>query len=92
MAKSSHPQIVDVREDWERTVSGTIEPDVHAPMSQMMRGETQSLTALDPALPTVVYCAVGQRSLAVARFLREQLGFRTALSLRGGIQAWKSSG
>jgi sulfur-carrier protein adenylyltransferase/sulfurtransferase len=92
MAGTRRPQLVDVREEWERTMAGTIEPGVHAPMSRMMQGDTAALTDLDPALPTVVYCAVGQRSLTVARFLREQRGFRTALSLRGGMQAWRSSG
>ncbi len=83
------PQVVDVREQWERELSGTIEPGVHAPLSQIMRGDTAALTALDPAQPTVVYCAAGVRSLTVARALREQMGFRTALSLRGGMQAWQ---
>jgi rhodanese-related sulfurtransferase len=61
-------------------------------MSQLMRGDRQSLEGLDPKAPTVVYCAVGQRSLSVARAFREQLGFRSAVSLRGGMQAWKASG
>jgi molybdopterin/thiamine biosynthesis adenylyltransferase/rhodanese-related sulfurtransferase len=91
LAGTGKLQLVDVREDWERTMTGVIEPDNHVPMSQLMRGDRQSLAALDPAAPTVVYCAVGQRSLAVARALREQLGFRSVASLRGGIQAWHAT-
>jgi adenylyltransferase/sulfurtransferase len=91
LAGTAPLQIVDVREEWERTMSGTIEPSIHLPMSQLMRGGRQSFESLDPAAPTVVYCAVGQRSLAVVRALREQLGFKSAVSLRGGIQAWRQA-
>lgn len=84
-------QLVDVREGWERVAVGTIEPDVHLPMSDLARGETKGLATLDPNLPTVVYCAVGQRSLAGARAMREYLGYRAVVSLRGGIQAWQAS-
>jgi len=85
------PQLVDVREDWEREMSGTIEPDHHAPLSQIMNGDSSALKALDPSRPTVVYCAAGQRSLNVARALREQLGFKSAVSLRGGIKVWREN-
>jgi molybdopterin/thiamine biosynthesis adenylyltransferase/rhodanese-related sulfurtransferase len=89
LAAGREPQLVDVREDWERQMSGTIGADHHAPLSQIMSGDSSALTVLDPMRPTVVYCAAGQRSLNVARSLREQLGFRTALSLRGGMHAWQ---
>ena len=85
-------QLGDVREGWERTMSVPIEGDVHVPMSQMMQGDRSGFAALDPAATTIVYCAVGQRSLAVARVLREQMGFRSVGSLRGGIQAWHAVG
>jgi adenylyltransferase/sulfurtransferase len=90
LAAGQAMQLVDVREAWERTMSGAIEPDVHAPLSELMRGGSEVLAALDRSAPTVVYCAVGQRSLSVARALREQMGFRTAVSLRGGIKAWQA--
>lgn len=92
MAGTAPLQIIDVREDWERTMSGAIEPDIHVPMSRLMRGGRESFDSLDPKVPTVVYCAVGQRSLAVVRALREQLGFKSAVSLRGGMQAWRAGG
>lgn len=77
-------QLLDVREGWERAL-GTISPDVHVPL-----GELQQTGAplLDSAAPTVVYCAVGVRSLHAARVLRERFGFRAVASLRGGIKAW----
>lgn len=78
------PQLVDVREDWERAL-GSIEPSVHVPLGRLERA---GAPGLDPAAPTVVYCAVGVRSLHAARALRERFGFRAVTSLRGGIQAW----
>lgn len=38
-------------------------------------------------MPIIVYCHLGQRSLAVAEWLRTQ-GFPTARSMSGGIDAW----
>jgi adenylyltransferase/sulfurtransferase len=58
-----------------------------------MRLETSfasDIAPLDPAVPTVVYCAVGVRSLRGARILRERHGFSSAVSLRGGMKAWSS--
>jgi adenylyltransferase/sulfurtransferase len=81
------PQLIDVRETWER-VRGSIEPSVHVPVGELARNAVGSLAALDPALPTVVYCAAGVRSLHGARILRENHGFRNVLSLRGGYHAW----
>ncbi|HVS51178.1 MAG TPA: molybdopterin-synthase adenylyltransferase MoeB [Opitutaceae bacterium] len=77
-------QVLDVREEWERGF-GTIEPDVHIPLGALPQ---VGVPGFDPAAPTVVYCAVGARSLRAARFMREQLGFRAVASLRGGIKAW----
>jgi molybdopterin/thiamine biosynthesis adenylyltransferase/rhodanese-related sulfurtransferase len=81
------PQLIDVRETWER-VQGSIEPSVHVPVGELGRNAVGALAALNPALPTVVYCAAGVRSLHGARLLRERHGFRDAVSLRGGYHAW----
>lgn len=91
LAAARPPQLIDVRESWERSVSGTIEPAAHIPLQELTRGEPKALTTLDPAATTVVYCAAGQRSLAGARVLRERHGFRAVSSLRGGMQAWRAS-
>jgi rhodanese-related sulfurtransferase len=37
-----------------------------------------------------VYCSHGIRSLRGCRILRERHGFRSTLSLRGGITAWSA--
>ena len=85
LASAHPPQLIDVRESWERA-RGMISPDVHVPLGELeLRGAPQ----LDPAAPTVAYCAVGARSLHAARVLREQFGFREVTSLRGGIRAWQ---
>jgi molybdopterin/thiamine biosynthesis adenylyltransferase/rhodanese-related sulfurtransferase len=81
------PQLIDVREAWER-VRGSIEPSVHVPVGELERNAVGALAALDPALPTVVYCAAGVRSLHGARLLREHHGFRQVVSLQGGYHAW----
>lgn len=88
LANGRPPQLIDVREDWERAM-GAIEPSVHAPLGMLTRGEAAAALAdLDPSAPTVVYCAAGARSLRGAQALRERYGFRAATSLRGGFNAW----
>jgi adenylyltransferase/sulfurtransferase len=88
LAGAAPPQLIDVREAWER-VDGSIEPSVHIPLGRFEDGAAgPALVLLDPAAPTVVYCAAGVRSLRAARLLRERHGFRDAVSLRGGYHQW----
>jgi sulfur-carrier protein adenylyltransferase/sulfurtransferase len=85
------PQLIDVRERWERE-RGAIEPSVHLPLGLLENPPlSPELAALDPAQPTVVYCAAGGRSLRGAQLLRERHGFRTVTSLRGGFRAWQQT-
>jgi sulfur-carrier protein adenylyltransferase/sulfurtransferase len=87
-AAAAMPQLLDVREGWERAL-GAIQPSVHVPLGLLESGSGgAALAALDPARPTVVFCAHGVRSLRGARILRERLGFRDASSLRGGYEGW----
>lgn len=86
LAQGARPQVVDVREGWERAL-GAIEPSVLVPLSELERGAVK-LGSLDPAQPTIVYCAAGVRSLRGAEILRMRHGFRSVTSLRGGINAW----
>jgi sulfur-carrier protein adenylyltransferase/sulfurtransferase len=81
-------QLLDVREDWERSL-GSIEPSVHVPLRFLETSSASDLAPLDPAVATVVYCAHGIRSLRGMQILRTRLGFRDALSLRGGMQGWR---
>jgi len=89
LASPAPPQMLDVREDWERAL-GTIEPSVHIPLGRLEAASAADLALLDPSAPTVVYCAVGMRSLRGIRLLRERHGFRSAVSLRGGLKAWRT--
>jgi adenylyltransferase/sulfurtransferase len=84
LAKGQPPQLLDVREEWERA-GGTIEPDVHVPLGMLQH---TGVPSLDPSQPTVVYCAAGMRSLYGARILRQRFGFTAVASLRGGMKAW----
>jgi len=89
LGAGSRLQLLDVREDWER-VQGSIEPSVHVPLRRLEASSASDIAPLDPAVPTVVYCSMGVRSLRGIRILRERHGFRSALSLRGGMQAWSA--
>jgi molybdopterin/thiamine biosynthesis adenylyltransferase/rhodanese-related sulfurtransferase len=84
----SRIQLLDVREGWER-VLGSIEPSVHVPLRFLEASSAADIAPLDPAVPTVVYCAAGVRSLRGIQILRERHGFRDAVSLRGGMHAWR---
>ncbi|MGA3006855.1 MAG: HesA/MoeB/ThiF family protein [Opitutaceae bacterium] len=84
------PQLIDVRETWERS-QGSIEPSVHVPLGELEDAGAGFLTALDPAAPTVVYCAAGIRSLRGVKLLRERHGFGQAVSLRGGYAAYAAA-
>ncbi len=86
LEQGAKPQVVDVREGWERAL-GAIEPSLLIPLSELERGKP-NLSGLDSAKPTVVYCAAGVRSLRGAELLRLRHGFRNVTSLRGGLNAW----
>ena len=51
----------------------------------------ERLGELDPARPTVVYCAGGYRSSIAASLLRS-LGFDRVADLQGGYEAWAAAG
>jgi adenylyltransferase/sulfurtransferase len=82
-------QLLDVREGWEREMA-SIEPSLHVPLRQLENSSPSDLAPFDPSIPTVVYCAGGVRSLRGMQILRERHGYRSALSLRGGMKAWTS--
>ena len=56
----------------------------------LIEGESNKLSG-DPNVPIIVYCAVGDRSIAAAQKLRG-MGFNNARSLRGGYDAWLGAG
>ncbi len=80
-------QIIDVREDWERSIC-RIE-SIHLPLATLLNRQVElAPLGLQPEQLTCVYCKLGIRSLRALTVLREHYGFRAASSLQGGIQAW----
>lgn len=78
--------LLDVRTDAE-VRAGVLAHAVHIPLDQL----DARISELDPDGVWITYCRSGQRSLTAARTLRER-GFRSAASLRGGIEAWRGKG
>ena len=76
------PLVIDVREAWELSIS-SLPFARHLPMGEV----PGRLGELDPAVPVIVMCRSGGRSLQVGRFLESQ-GFRSVANLSGGILAW----
>ena len=75
-------QIVDVRNPGE-VAAGTIPNAIGIPVGQL----PARLGELDPAKPTVVYCAGGYRSSVAASLLRRS-GFNDVSDILGGYGAW----
>jgi adenylyltransferase/sulfurtransferase len=74
--------VLDVREPRELAM-GRIEGSLLIPLRELPR----KIDELDADRPLVVYCHLGMRSLHAVQLLRSR-GFRGAVSLRGGIDAW----
>jgi rhodanese-related sulfurtransferase len=80
------PLLLDCREPLEYEMAH-IEGGVLMPMGDVPSRAHQEL---DPDQHIVVLCHLGQRSLNVALWLRQQ-GFENAQSLAGGIEEWSRS-
>lgn len=78
-------QVVDVRNPGE-VEAGTIPGAITIPVGQL----PSRLSELDPAKPTVVYCAGGYRSSVAASLLRRN-GFADVSDILGGYGAWDES-
>ncbi|ODQ96420.1 MBL fold metallo-hydrolase [Mycolicibacterium holsaticum] len=78
-------QIVDVRNPGE-AAAGAIPNAIEIPVGQL----PGRLSELDPAKPTVVYCAGGYRSSVAASLLRHN-GFPDVSDILGGFGAWEES-
>ncbi|ULN47697.1 rhodanese-like domain-containing protein [Mycolicibacterium goodii] len=78
-------QVVDVRNPGE-VAAGTIPDAITIPVGQL----PNRLGELDPARPTVVYCAGGYRSSVAASLLRRN-GFTDVSDILGGFGAWEES-
>jgi rhodanese-related sulfurtransferase len=78
-------QLVDVRNPGEYAL-GSIDGAVSVPVGQL----PARLDELDPARPTVVYCAGGYRSSVAASLLRAN-GFADVSDIVGGYGAWSTA-
>ena len=78
-------QIVDVRNPGE-VADGAIPHAITIPVGQL----PARLGELDPAKPTVVYCAGGYRSSVAASVLRRN-GFADVSDILGGYGAWRDA-
>jgi glyoxylase-like metal-dependent hydrolase (beta-lactamase superfamily II)/rhodanese-related sulfurtransferase len=78
-------QLVDVRQPGE-TESGIIDGAATIPLTAL----NQRIDELDPAKPTVIYCAGGFRSsIAASRLMKA--GFGDVSDLLGGYGAWQQA-
>ncbi len=75
-------QLVDIRNPGEIAL-GTIDGAIEMPVGQL----PGRLDELDPARPTIVFCAGGYRSSVGASVLR-QAGFEDVSDIIGGYGAW----
>ena len=75
--------LLDVREPWELELCA-----VAGAVAIQMNQVPDRLAELDPALPVVVMCHHGGRSLRVAHFLAQR-GYQQVANLTGGIDAWR---
>ena len=78
-------QLVDVRNPGE-AAAGMIPGAVNIQVGQL----PDRLGELDPAKPTVVYCAGGYRSSVAASLLRQR-GFADVSDILGGYNAWEAA-
>ena len=76
--------LLDVREEWEYQLVH-IEGAVSIPLGELPRRSRE----LSPVDEIIVYCHHGMRSLDAAHLL-QQLGFKSVLSVVGGIDRWAS--
>jgi glyoxylase-like metal-dependent hydrolase (beta-lactamase superfamily II) len=86
LAEDPDLQVVDVRNEAETKVGGTIPGARNLPLPQLL----DHLDDLDPARPTIVYCAGGYRSSVAASTLRAH-GFTQVADLIGGYGAWRAA-
>ncbi|QYG93177.1 MBL fold metallo-hydrolase [Iamia sp. SCSIO 61187] len=79
-------QVVDIRNPGEQE-AGVVPGAIRIPLARLLDDHDQ----LDPAAPTVVYCAGGYRSSIGASLLRSK-GFAHVADLQGGYDAWAAAG
>jgi len=82
--------ILDAREQWEIKQDGRIAGAIY--VDYLNGGRFAENTAkLDPKKPTLIYCAIGERSRLGAATLVKK-GFTQLSVLSGGFEAWLAQG
>ncbi len=82
LGRARGPVLLDVREPYEHEIC-RIAGSKLIPLKELGR----RLGELDRSREIVVYCHHGRRSAAAVRLLR-RAGYRKAMNLKGGIEAW----
>lgn len=85
MDRDGAPQVVDVREPYERQ-AGHIAATAHIPLVELSARASE----IDRERAVVFYCRVGARSDMAAQAFRAS-GYR-ALSMEGGLVRWAREG
>jgi adenylyltransferase/sulfurtransferase len=74
--------VLDIREDWELLLTPWTGATLHIPHTQL----EQRLSEIPAAIPLVVVCSIGERSMEAAALLRRS-GHPEAVPLRHGLRA-----
>ncbi len=82
--------ILDAREEWEIKQNGRIADALYVDYLNGGRF-TENTAKLDPMKPTLIYCAIGERSRLGAAILNKK-GFTQLSVLSGGFEAWLTQG
>jgi rhodanese-related sulfurtransferase len=85
IAEDSAPQVIDVRETYERE-AGHIAGTRHIELNSL----TAQATTIEHERPVVFYCRVGGRSTMAAQAFRAS-GYE-AYSMNGGLRRWADEG
>ncbi len=85
MAEDQRPQLIDVREPYERD-AGHIEGSRHVELVRL----SAEAASIERERPVVFYCRVGGRSEMAAQALRAS-GFE-AYTMTGGLVRWADEG
>jgi rhodanese-related sulfurtransferase len=85
LAEDAAPQLIDVREPYERE-AGRLADSRHIPLVEL----TARAASVERERAVVFYCRVGSRSDMAAQAFRAA-GFQ-AYSLRGGLKRWADEG
>jgi rhodanese-related sulfurtransferase len=85
LGEGSAPQLIDVREPYERE-AGHIAGSRHIELQEL----PSAAASVDRERPVVFYCRVGNRSLMAAQAFRAS-GY-DAYSMRGGLARWADEG